>query len=226
MTSFAIVDTIPPMAKDLHLNALRLRIEQAGAPVLHQGARPVSTAELQSADLQRLIDAMFATLAGVGVGLAAPQIGVGLQLVVIEDSAELQAAVAPELLREQDRVPIAPHVLINPTLIVVDPTPAEFFEGCLSVDGYRAIVPRARRVRLLAEDRTGTPFEREATGWYARILQHEIDHLAGRLYVARMLPCTFVSAASLTQHWSNLSIDETKRLLGRPLPLALGEGGA
>jgi peptide deformylase len=196
------------------LSTLRLRIEQAGAPVLHQVARPVSTAQLQSPDLQRLIDAMFATLTGVGVGLAAPQVGVSLQLVVIEDPAELQVAVAQELLREQERVPIEPHVLINPTLIVDDPTPAEFFEGCLSVDGYRAIVPRARRVRLLAQDRSGQPFERDATGWYARILQHEVDHLTGRLYLERMLPRTFVTAASVTQHWSKLPIDETKRHLG------------
>jgi peptide deformylase len=196
------------------MSTLRLRIEQTGAPVLHQVARPVSTAQLQSPDLQRLIDAMFATLARVGVGLAAPQVGVGLQLVVIEDPAELQVAVAQELLREQERVPIEPHVLINPTLIVDDPTPAEFFEGCLSVDGYRAIVPRARRVRLLAQDRSGQPFERDASGWYARILQHEVDHLTGRLYLERMLPRTFVSAASVTQHWSKLPIDETKRHLG------------
>jgi peptide deformylase len=192
---------------------VRLQIVQSGTPVLHQAARAVTAEELRSPDLQRLIDAMFATLAGVGVGLAAPQVGVGLQLVVIDDPAELQAAVPPELLRDQERVPIAPHVLVNPTLVVDDPTLAEFFEGCLSVDGYRAIVPRARRVRVLAHDRFGEPFERAATGWYARILQHELDHLAGRLYLERMLPRTFVAAASVTQHWSRLPIAETKRQL-------------
>jgi peptide deformylase len=193
---------------------LRLRIEQAGAQVLHQPARAVSPAEVKSKELQRLIEAMFATLAGTGVGLAAPQVGVGWQLVVISDPAELHAAVSPELLADQQRVPIQPHVLINPTLAIEDPTPAEFFEGCLSVDGYRAIVPRARSVRVSALDRHGEPFERQAIGWYARILQHEIDHLEGRLYLERMLPGTFVSAASVSQHWSQLPIAEAKRILG------------
>jgi peptide deformylase len=189
---------------------LRLRIEQAGAPVLNQPALEVGQAQLQTPEVQRLIDAMFFSLAGVGVGLAAPQVGVGLQLVVIEDPADLQSAVSPDLLRAQERVPIEPHVLVNPTLIVDDPSSAEFFEGCLSVDGYRAIVPRARSVRVQALDRHGQPFELEATGWYARILQHEIDHLAGRLYVERMLPRTFVCAASAAQHWTKLPIAEAK----------------
>jgi peptide deformylase len=193
---------------------LRLRIEQAGAEVLHRPARAVAPHELAAAGVQRLIDLMFATLAGTGVGLAAPQVGVGLQIVVIEDPPAFQAAVPPEQLRRQEREPVAPHALINPVLEVVDAGPAEFFEGCLSVDGYRAIVPRARRVRLRALDRDGRPVEREAGGWYARILQHEVDHLAGRLYLERMLPRTFVTAASALQTWTKLPIDEAKRRLG------------
>lgn len=192
---------------------LRLRIEQAGAEILHRPARSVSSTELDSDEVQHLIDHMFATLAGVGVGLAAPQVGVGLQVVVIEDPADAQASVPPELLRHQERVPLAPHVLVNPVVEVVDPTPAEFFEGCLSVDGYRAIVPRARRVRVRALDRSGQPFETEAGGWYARIIQHEVDHLAGRLYIQSMLSGSFVSSASALQHWTKLPIDEVKRRL-------------
>jgi peptide deformylase len=75
---------------------MRLRIEQTGAEVLHQQARPVRPAELETAEVQQLIDAMFATLRGVGVGLAAPQVGASLQLVVIEDPPDAQATVAPE----------------------------------------------------------------------------------------------------------------------------------
>ena len=120
---------------------------------------------------------------------------------------------APELLRDQQRVPIEAHALINPSLIVDDAAVAEYFEGCLSVDGYRAIVPRARRARVHALDRLGEPFEHDASGWYARILQHEVDHLAGRLYLERMLPRTFVTATSFAQRWSKLPIDEAKRLL-------------
>ncbi len=192
----------------------RLRIEQAGAEVLHRPARAVTPEELQSEAVQRLIDAMFATLVGVGVGLAAPQVGVGLQVVVVEDPPELHTAVPPELLRDQERVPVEAHALINPSLIVDDSAVAEYFEGCLSVDGYRAIVPRARRVRVQALDRFGEPFEREASGWYARILQHEVDHLAGRLYLERMLPRTFVSVTSVAGHWSNLPVDTVKQVIG------------
>lgn len=175
---------------------LRLRIEQAGAPVLQTPAREVSLEELATPHVQDLIEMMFATLRGVGVGLAAPQIGVPLRLVVIEDPAAAHAAVDPDLLVAQGRVPVEPHVLVNPELTVDDAEQAEFFEGCLSVDGYRAIVPRARSVRVRAFDHRGEHFERVAVGWYARIVQHEIDHLDGRLYIERMLPRTFVT----TQH--------------------------
>ncbi|GAC1317477.1 MAG: peptide deformylase [Chloroflexota bacterium] len=173
---------------------VRLRIEQAGAPTLHAPARDVSAKELARGAVQDLIEMMFATLHGVGVGLAAPQIGVPLRLVVVEDPPEAHALVDPDLLSAQERVAVAPHVLVNPVLSVDDPEQAEFFEGCLSVDGYRAIVPRARSVRVRALDRDGQPIERVAVGWYARILQHEVDHLDGRLYIERMLPRTFVTA--------------------------------
>jgi peptide deformylase len=134
-------------------------------------------------------------------------------VVVIEDPPELQATVPEELLRKQERVPIQAQVLVNPSLIVDEGELADYFEGCLSVDGYRAIVPRARRVRVQALDRFGEPFGRDASGWYARILQHEVDHLAGRLYLERMLPRTFVTATSFAQRWSKAPIDEAKRLL-------------
>lgn len=192
---------------------MRLRIEQAGAQILHSPARPVSPEELRRDNIQQLIELMFATLANTGVGLAAPQVGVGLAIVVIADPADPLAAVRPELLEQQERVPVEPHVLVNPSLVVEDPTAAEFFEGCLSVDGYRAIVPRARRVRVAALDRLGQPFERQASGWYARILQHEVDHLAGRLYLERMLPRTFVSAAA-AQRFTAMSVKEAKQALG------------
>jgi peptide deformylase len=192
---------------------LRLSIEQAGAQVLHQPARAVATAEIGSPEVQRLIELMFATLVGIGVGLAAPQVGIGLQLVVIADPAVVQTAQDAELFHLQERVAVPPHVLVNPIVEVLDGDAAEFFEGCLSVHGYRAVVPRARRVRVRALDHLGQAVEREASGWYARIIQHEVDHLAGRLYVERMLPRTLVTTASAS-HWSALPIDEVKRRLG------------
>lgn len=204
------------MANDLFVGLaewpVRLRIEQVGALVLHAAAREVTTEELATPAVQRLIDLMFATLAGTGVGLAAPQVGVPLRLVVIHDPAESHLAVPASLLEAQERGPVAPHVLVNPVLSVEDPTPAEFFEGCLSVEGYRAIVSRARTVRVQALDRSGAPFERLARGWYARILQHEVDHLDGRLYLERMLPRTFVAANSV-QPWPRMPVEEVKRVL-------------
>lgn len=187
---------------------VRLRIEQAGAPVLHTPARDVSLEQLATPGVQQLIEMMFATLRGVGVGLAAPQIGLPLRLVVIEDPAPAHAAVDPDLLLAQGRVPVEPHVLVNPVLTVEDAEQAEFFEGCLSVEGYRAIVPRARSVRVRAVDRTGAPLERIAIGWYARILQHEIDHLDGRLYTERMRARTFVTAENSRIFWSDVPVAE------------------
>lgn len=192
---------------------MRLSIEQVGAEVLHQPARAVEPCELESPAVQALIELMFATLAGTGVGLAAPQVGIGLQLVVIADPAHAQTSQDVELFRLQERVQVPPHVLVNPVVEVVDGQMAEFFEGCLSVNGYRAIVPRAQTVRVRALDHLGQPVDREASGWYARIIQHEVDHLAGRLYIERMLPRTFVTAAS-AMHWSALPIEEAKRRLG------------
>lgn len=191
----------------------RLRIEQTGSPILHRAAVPVPLERIGSAQVQQLIDMMLTTLEGTGVGLAAPQVGVGLRVAVIGDPPELQANVAPELLRGQGRVPVETHVLINPEITLAGDELVEFFEGCLSVEGYRAIVPRLRRVHVRALDRLGRTFEREAVGWYARILQHEVDHLDGRLYVERMLPRTFVSAPSYSTRWSQLPIEQAKRML-------------
>src|SRR5438105_13364813 len=192
----------------------RLRIEAAGSPILRRTAQAVAVEEIPTARVQQLIDMMIATLDGIGVGLAAPQVGASVRIVVIGDPPELQASVPVELLREQERVPIETHVLINPILTWDGDELAEYFEGCLSVDGYRAIVPRRSRLRVRALDRHAQMFEREASGWYARILQHEIDHLDGRLYVDSMLARTLVSAASYTQQWSKISVAETKRVLG------------
>ncbi|MGZ4785021.1 MAG: peptide deformylase [Acidimicrobiales bacterium] len=188
----------------------RLPIVQAGDPVLRQPARPVEVDELGSARVQRLIDAMIASVSGVGVGLAAPQVGVGLRIAVIEDPPEYHEQMPDDLLEAQGRTPVERYVLINPELTVVDDTPAEWFEGCLSVDGYRAIVPRASSVHVRALDRDGRPFELDATGWHARILQHEIDHLDGCLYVDRMLTRTLVDSDSYSERWGGDTIDHVK----------------
>src|SRR6185437_4066170 len=112
-----------------------------------------------------------------------PQVGFSLQLVVIEDQAEFIGKLPAEQVAERERRPVPFHVLINPKLTLLGSEPAEFFEGCLSLAGFTAVVPRARRVRVECLNERAEPVIIEASGWYARILQHEIDHLSGTLYI-------------------------------------------
>jgi peptide deformylase len=171
-----------------------LPIVYAGDPVLRQAAQPLTPEELRSPRLVDLIESMRETMLDApGVGLAAPQIGQSLQLAVIEDRAEYQERVAPAELAARGRQVVPFHVIANPRLTVVDPGPALFTEGCLSVPGYLAQVGRALSVRVDALDHRGQPITIEASGWYARILQHEIDHLQGLLYVDRMDTRTFAA---------------------------------
>jgi peptide deformylase len=193
---------------------MRLEIVQAGDPVLRRRAGEVTPERLAQGHIQWLIDLMVATMRGVGVGLAAPQIGEPLRIVVIEDTAEYQSTAPVELLALQERAPVALRVFVNPELEIIDPAPREFFEGCLSVNGWQAIVPRARKVQVRALDRDGAPVDEEATGWFARILQHEVDHLDGHLCIDRMLTRSLVSNTSYRDRWRAVSVDEAKRRLG------------
>lgn len=192
---------------------MRLKIVQTGEPVLRQQARLLTREELHSAEIRRLIDWMRETMRDApGVGLAAPQVGLPLQLAVIEDPADLQRTMAPERLAERQRRPVPFHVIVNPK-ITLDGEPVEFFEGCLSVTGYLGLVPRAPSVRVECWNETGEPLSIQADGWYARILQHEIDHLHGTLYLDRMLPRSFTTLENLTRHWNDLPVAEVKRRL-------------
>ena len=159
---------------------MRIKIASVGEPVLRDPARPLRPEEIGSETIRELIEHMRETLADApGVGLAAPQIGEPLQLVIIEDKAEYQATLTPAELAERDRHPVPFHVLINPEIELLSPLEVNFFEGCLSLPGFMAIVPRARRVRVRALNEAGEIVTIEAEGWYARILQHEIDHVVG-----------------------------------------------
>jgi len=194
-----------------------LKIVQAGEPVLRQKARDLTPEEIGSPEFQRLVALMRDTMRDApGVGLAAPQVGVGLRLVVIEDRAEYQAAVPPADLAARERVPVAFQVLVNPRLTVEDPTPAEFHEGCLSVTGFTALVARARGVKVEALDEQGRPVTVHATGWYARILQHELDHLDGTLYLDRMETRSFATLENHRRHWAGRSTAEVREALRLP----------
>ena len=194
---------------------MKLKIVQAGDPVLRQAARELSVDEIRSASVQQLIELMRETMRDApGVGLAAPQVGESLRLAVIEDRAEYVAGVPAERLAERERSPVPFHVVVNPRLMPVGDGTRFFFEGCLSLSGFVALVPRAPEVRVEGLNERGEPVEIVARGWYARILQHGIDHLDGRMYVDRMLTRSFMTDAAYRRHWQDRSVEEACAALG------------
>jgi peptide deformylase len=165
-----------------------LRIVAIGEPVLRRAAEPVDPAVIKTAEFQRLIDQMRATMtAAPGVGLAAPQVGIGIRLAVIEDGPERWVGLDASIIAERERTELGFTVLVNPVVErVAEAGAVTFYEGCLSVPGYAGAVERARTVRLSALGADGEPFSATYTGWPARIVQHEVDHLDGRIYVDRV----------------------------------------
>jgi peptide deformylase len=147
-----------------------------GDPRLLRIAAPVS--EFDTPDLLALVEDLFDTMrAANGAGLAAPQIGEDLQLVIFGfDSNQ----------RYPDAPPVPQTVLINPVIEPVGDEMVDGWEGCLSVPGLRGVVPRFARIRYRGFDPQGRAIEREADGFHARVVQHECDHLIGRLYPTRM----------------------------------------
>ena len=154
-----------------------LKVARIGHPVVRAMARSVGEDELRSAEIQRLIDDMKETMHEYeGVGLAAPQIHAGLRLAVIEVPASDH--------RAEQGVPFT--VLVNPVITPVGNEKLLGWEGCLSVPDLRGLVPRFARLRLTALDREGRPWAVEASGFFARVIQHECDHLDGNVYLDRM----------------------------------------
>lgn len=189
-------------------------IVQVGEPVLRAKAKFLERDEIRRPRIQELISAMRDSMRNApGVGLAAPQIGVPLSLAVIEDRPEYTKDIPPEVLASRGRRPVPFHVIINPSLTLHQGPTVEFFEGCLSLAGFTAIVPRSQEVRVECLDQHGEPQVIEASGWYARILQHEIDHLNGTLYIDRMLSRSFSSVANHTKHWKEKSIAEIRSVI-------------
>ena len=191
-------------------------IVQAGAAILRRPARAVDDRAIGSAELAAVIAALHAGLAVTpGVGLAAPQIGVGWRVALVQDPAVFQAHVAPERLAELEREPVEPYILINPEIEPAGPQRRSFFEGCLSVDGYCALVDRAWAVRVRWTDESGRRHEAVRHGWHARILQHEVDHLNGILYVDRMYSRTFMTNDNYWA-WAHQPLDVIRATFGVP----------
>ncbi|MFV3403179.1 peptide deformylase [Pseudomonas sp. NY15463] len=141
-------------------------------------AKPVPESMLGTPELQQLIDDMFETMAHVGgVGLAAPQIGIDLQLVIFGfERSE----------RYPDAEPVPRTILLNPVITAQATEMEEGWEGCLSVPGLRGVVPRYKHISYTGIDPAGNPIARFADGFHARVVQHECDHLIGRLYPSRI----------------------------------------
>jgi peptide deformylase len=196
---------------------MRLKIVQAGEPVLRAQARQLTREEIVADEIQRLIRDMRETMRDApGVGLAAPQVGVAVQLAVIEDREELLSNLPAQELAEKERKAVPFHVIINPEITLLGDDTADFYEGCLSLSGFSAVVPRARRVRVAYLDEHGEPQSVEASGWYARILQHEIDHLRGTLYIDWMESRTFTSLDNWNRFWKGKPVRDIVEGLSNP----------
>ncbi|MCK9687444.1 peptide deformylase [Scleromatobacter humisilvae] len=155
-------------------------ILKMGDPRLLRIAKPVE--QFDTPEMRELIADMFETMKHAnGAGLAAPQIGVDLQLVIYGYDSNVRYPDAP---------PVPKTVLINPVITPLDDTEVDGWEGCLSVPGLRGVVPRWERIRYTGFDELGNAIAREADGFHARVVQHECDHLIGRLYPTRMRDLT------------------------------------
>jgi peptide deformylase len=154
-------------------------IIRMGHPTLRQVARPILQEELTEPWLLELIEDMKETLpAAGGIGLAAPQVDVPVRLAIIEIGGGLSRY------GEIEAMPMT--VFINPEIEVLDPTTEGYWEGCLSVPGLRGFVERPQHVKVRALNIQGAPFELELDGFLATVIQHEFDHLDGRLFVDRL----------------------------------------
>jgi peptide deformylase len=191
------------------------KIVQAGHPVLRAAAAPVPPEQIGSRDMQALVKRMVEAMrAAPGVGLAAPQLGVGLQVIVLEDDAARMARLTKEQREERGRAPFPLTVVFNPVLRTVGEGRATYFEGCLSVAGYMALVERDVQVEVSGFNERGEPLSWQARGWAARILQHEMDHLNGALYVDRMIARTLSSNDEIAARWMDTPIDDVKKAFG------------
>ena len=166
-----------------------LKVCRLGHPVLRMESKRVSKGKLASAPIQKLIDDMLETMVEYyGVGLAAPQIHESLSIAVIESHGP------------RGTIPVT--VLINPEVTVLDEELSDDWEGCLSIPDFRGRVPRWRKLRVDALDRNGKKIQLTAEGFFARVIQHEFDHLMGKVYLDRMPDLrTLAHLAEFQRYW-------------------------
>jgi peptide deformylase len=154
-----------------------LKVARLGHPVLRMQAKPLSRPDLKGRDVQRFIDDMVETMQDYhGVGLAAPQVHTPYRIIVIERQDESEEG--------DPAVPLT--ILINPTLTPIGDETAEDWEGCLSIPDLRGRVPRWTSISVQGLDRQGDGVDFEAHDFFARVIQHEVDHLNGITFLDRM----------------------------------------
>lgn len=175
----------------------KLKLARLGHPKIRSGAQPLAPSELRSAKTQRLIDDMIETMRDAdGVGIAAPQVHVAKQIAVIE--------VAGNNPRYPNQSAIPLTVLVNPQIIPHSEDTEEGWEGCLSVPDLRGRVPRWRTIGVKALDRDGTTLELEASSFFARVIQHEVDHLNGQVFLDRLPDLsTLTHLREYEKYWAN-----------------------
>jgi peptide deformylase len=189
-------------------------IVQAGARVLRQRAQNVPSSLLATPALRELVRLMTDVMRQApGVGLAAPQLGVPLRVFVAEDQEERIADLPEGSAATRRRVALPLTVLVNPKVRPEGDEQVTFFEGCLSVRGYGALVPRWQSVSVSGVNAEGRPVSLQLEGWPARIMQHELDHLDGTLYIDRMQSRSFATDAELPR-LSAMPVADAQRELG------------
>ena len=185
-------------------------IVQAGHPVLRHVAAPFE-GQVSDAELGHLIDLMRSVMhKAPGVGLAAPQLGIPLQLAVLED----QFAVDPEVAAIRGREPLPFFAMLNPRYQALGTASVAFYEGCLSIGGLQAAVLRPESVRLDFTAPDGTEVQRTFSGWQARIVQHETDHVHGVLFLDRAELRSISNNAEYAARWAQPDISRARQELG------------
>lgn len=167
-------------------------VTQVGDPVLRGTSEPIDPKEIRTKEFQDLIKKMVEVMRRTGgVGLAGPQIGVARQVFVMEFTDKHYESFPEEIRSARDMAVVPLRVFINPTLKVVSDKQVILPEGCLSLTGFTAATPRAHEVEVTGLDEKGEPVTWRVSGYPARILQHEYDHLQGTLYIDHMDTRTF-----------------------------------
>lgn len=164
------------------------KIRQVGDPILRARAKPVELAYLIAPEFKEMVDELVSTLRKKNAaGIAAPQIGVSLQVIAAEVTGhDLKIAIqkyGSKGVTKMQMTLFPLTVMINPKIRVIDPTTVAFKEGCLSVQNFTAVVPRSQEIAVEALNLEGETINFTAVGWTARIIQHEVDHLNGNLFV-------------------------------------------